>query len=333
MKLPRLWNYLTVLIVLFLVALPLIVHSPRYFSLIDVLLLNIVLALGVYSFWTVGYLNAAQPVFFGLGAYTVAILTIKVHWPFWLIFPIAGIIPAIMAVILGLIALKIRGASFMFITIAFCELMIWLFDAWKGLFGGVGGLYPVPQPLIKIFGLRIDFSASMIPYYYLALILVVITCLVYFKIHGSLLGRVWQSVGKNADLLANTGISVFSQKLICLVVSCFFAGLAGAIYAPFMTIASPGEVSLWQGIWIVLGVLLGGIYSPIGAIIGTVFVAILNVLLEGYASIQPLILGLILTLVLLFMPSGILGFSKKLIAKLKDATTKKVAQPESKKTF
>ena len=91
------------------------------------------------------------------------------------------------------------------------------------------GLYPVPQPVIHIFGIKIDFSASLTPYYYLALILAVITCLVYFKLHASRLGRVWESIGKNEDLLANTGISVFAQKQIALYVSCFFAGLAGAV--------------------------------------------------------------------------------------------------------
>ena len=75
--------------------------------------------------------------------------------------------------------------------------------------------YPVPQPVIHIFGINIDFSASLMPYYYLALILAVITCLVYFKLYSSRLGRVWESIGKTEDLLANTGISVFTQKQIC----------------------------------------------------------------------------------------------------------------------
>ena len=82
---------------------------------------------------------------------------------------------------------------------------------------------------------------------------------------------------KNEDLLANTGVSVFTQKQIALVTSCFFAGLGGALYAPYMTIVSPGQFTLWQGIWIVLGCLVGGIFSPIGAIIGTVFMSIMYV--------------------------------------------------------
>jgi branched-chain amino acid transport system permease protein len=331
MKSPKWQPIFLILILVFLFVLPVFVSSPRYVNLINQLFLNIVLALGVYSLWTVGYINAAQPVFFGFGAYTVAILTMKAHWPFWLVFPMAGIVPAVIAFIFGWATLKMKGAYFMFVTIAFCQLIVWLFSAWKGLFGGIDGLFPIPQPEIHAFGLDINFGASLTPYYYLALILVVLTCLVYFRIHNSRLGRVWESVGKNPDILANTGVAVFSQKLICFVVSCFFAGLAGAVYAPYMTIASPGAISLWQGIWIVLGVLVGGIFGPVGAIIGTIFIAILNVVLQGFRQFQPLILGSILILVLLFMPTGIFGLSEKARNKFKDVfLNKKGAQPDHK---
>jgi len=80
MKLPKWQTFFPVLIVLLLCLLPIFMHSPRYLSLFDQLFLNLVLAIGVYSLWSVGLINAAQPVFFGLGAYTVAILIIRVHF-------------------------------------------------------------------------------------------------------------------------------------------------------------------------------------------------------------------------------------------------------------
>ena len=332
MKLAKKWNLFPIIILICLLVLPGMMHSLRYLSIFNLLFLNIVLALGVYSLWTIGYINAAQPAFFGLGAYTIAILTIKVHWPFWLAFPLAGIIPAIIGIMFGWVFLKMKGAYFLFVTIALCELIIWLFKAWKGLFGGIDGLYPIPQPQIQILGLKISFSTSSVPYYYLALLLAVITCLFYFKIARSRLGRVWESVSKNENLLGNTGISVFSEKLACLAATCFFAGLAGAVYAPYMNIASPGEVSLWQGIWIVLGVLVGGIFSPVGAIIGTIFMAVLNVLLEKSMQFQPLILGVTLILVLQFMPNGLFGLSDIIKRKMRLGVSNKVAAGENTKT-
>jgi branched-chain amino acid transport system permease protein len=276
--------------------------------------------------WTLGYVNAATPTFFGLGAYTVAILTLKANLPFWLAFPIAGIIPATIAVIISFPGLKVKGTYFLILTLAFCEFMGWLFTSWKSLFGGQTGLYPLRQPLIHIFGRTIDFSTSLTPYYYLALILAGIAGLVYFRIHRSRLGRVWENIGTNEGLLANTGISVFTQKQICLTVSCFFAGLAGAIYAPFMTIVTPSQFTFWQGVTILLGVLVGGTFSPLGAIIGTVFMAILSVLLQRYSQYQPLIWGPILILTLLFMPSGLIALPMQIVNKIKELTNRKIVQ-------
>jgi branched-chain amino acid transport system permease protein len=280
----------------------------------------------MYSMWTLGYVNAATPTFFGLGAYTVAILTMKANLPFWLAFPIGGIVPATIAVILGFPGLKVTGTYFLILTLAFCEFMGWLFTSWKSLFGGQTGIYPIRQPLIHVFGHTIDFSRSLVPYYYLALILAILAYLVYFRIHRSRLGRVWDNIGTNGDLLANAKISVFTQKQICLAVSCLFAGLAGSIYAPFMTIVTPGQFTFWQGVTVLLGVLVGGTFSPLGAIIGTVFMAVLSVLLQRYSQYQPLIWGPILILTLLFMPSGLIGLPGKIINKIKEVTTTKVAE-------
>ena len=331
MKLPKWQTYIPLLFIIFMFVLPLFMNSPRYLNLLNQLLLNIILAMGVYSVWSVGFINAAQPIFYGLGSYTVALLMMRAHFPFWLAFPMAGVIPAVVALLFGLIGLKMKGAYFLFLTIALDGLISWLFISWKGLFGGQLGIFPVPQPRIQIFGLDINFAASRTPYYYLALITAVVTCLVYFKIFNSRLGRVWESIGKTEDLLANTGVSVFTQKQIALAVSCFFAGLAGAIWAPYITIITPSQFGLWQGITIVLGVLVGGIYSPLGAIIGTIFMAALNLVFTYLPSqtvqYQPMALGLILVLVLLFMPTGILGLSGRLQNRIKELTGRKTAPP------
>ncbi len=335
MKSLKWQTFVPILIVVFLFVLPLFFNSPRYINLLNQLFLNIVLVMGVYSVWSVGFINAAQPVFYGLGAYTVAILTMKAGMPYWLAFPLAGIIPAMVAALFGFVGLKMKGAYFLFLTIALDGFIEWLFRGWKGLFGGQLGLYPVPQPAIHIFGLNVDFSSSLTPYYYLTLILAVITCLVYLKLYASRLGRVWESVGKTEDLLANTGISVFTQKQIAFVVSCFFAGLAGAIWAPYITIVTPSQFSLYSGIWIVLGALLGGIFSPLGAIIGTVFMAVLNLaftyLPKETIKYQPLALGFILVLVLLFMPTGILGLWGNIRNRIKEMTGRKIDGPAIKK--
>jgi branched-chain amino acid transport system permease protein len=333
MKLTKWQTYIPIVVLIVLIVLPKFMN-PRYVDLFFKLFLNIILALGVFSVWTVGFINAAQPAFYGLGAYTVAMLTIKAGLPFWLAFPLAGVIPALVAALFGSVGLKLKGAYFLFLTIALNEFISWAYKAWPKVTGGTMGLYPVPQPHIQIFGFGVDFGGSLTPYYYAALILAVVTCLVYFRLHNSRLGRVWESVGKTENLMANTGISVFAQKQIAFVASCFFAGLAGALYAPYMMIVTPSQFTLYSGIWLVLGALVGGIFSPLGAIIGTVFMAILNYaftyLPQGTLQFQPLVLGLILVLVLLFMPTGILGLSERIRNRVKGMSGNKSTQTEGK---
>jgi branched-chain amino acid transport system permease protein len=335
MKSPRWQMFVPVLIILFMFVLPTFMNSPRYIALLFQLFLYIVLAMGVYSVWSVGFINAAQPAFYGLGAYTVTLLTMKAGVPYWLAFPIAGIIPAMVALLFGTVGLKMKGAYCLFLTIALNEFILWVFKTPGTIFGGMLGLFPVPQPVIHIFSLNVDFTASLVPYYYMALILAVITCLVYFKLYSSRLGRVWESIGKSEDLIANTGISVYSQKQIAFAVSCFFAGLAGAIWAPYIMIVTPSQFSLWQGITIVLGALVGGIFSPLGTIIGTVFMAVLNLLFtylpKQTVQYQPMVLGLILVLVLLFMSTGILGLWGKITNKAKELSGHKNIPPKIKK--
>ena len=339
MNLPRWRKYLPILlpilVIIFMFALPTFFKSPRYISLLFQLFLGIVLAMGVYSVWSVGFINAAQPAFYGLGAYTVSLLLMRTHLPFWLAFHLAGIIPGLVALLFGFVGFKLKGAYFLFLTIALNEFILWLFKNPKTIFGGMLGLYPVPQPEIHIFGINIVFSPSQLaPYYYAALLLAVITCLFYFKLYSSRLGRVLECIGKTEDLLANTGISVFTQKQIVFSVSCFFSGLAGALWAPYIMIVTPSQFSLWQGITIVLGVLVGGIFSPLCAIIGTVFMAVLNLVFTYLPTqtqqYQPMVLGFILVLVLLFMPTGILGLSGKIRNKIKELTGKKVTPAENK---
>jgi branched-chain amino acid transport system permease protein len=336
MKSVRWQSFLPIPMVLLMFVLPTFMNSPRYISLLIQLFLYIVLAMGVYSVWSVGFINAAQPAFYGLGAYTVAVLTIKAGMPYWLAFPLAGIIPALVALLFGSVGLKMKGAYFLFLTIALNEFILWIFKSPGSIFGGMLGLYPVPQPAFHAFGIDVVFTPlSLTSYYYLALVLAVVTCLVYLKLYSSRLGRVWECIGKTEDLLANTGISVFTQKQIVFAVSCFFAGLAGAIYAPYIMIVTPSQFSLWQGITIVLGVLVGGIYSPLGAIIGTVFMAALNLVFTYLdpktAQFQPMVLGFILVLVLLFMPTGILGLWGKIINKIKELTGSKFTRQKTKK--
>lgn len=296
---------------------------PLYLHLLCTAFIRIVLALGMYSMWSIGYLNAAQPAFFGIGAYTSALLMLRSGLPFWLTLPVSGIISALVGAIIGYSGLKVRGAYFLILGIAFNELVKWIFIAFKGIFGGASGLTNIPQPnTIRILGLTIDFNTSLVPFYYLALMLCLITAFVYFRIHWSRLGRVWATIRQNEELLATTGISVFWQKEINLIVCCFFAGMAGAVYGSFMTAISPEMFSFVEGIYLFLAVLLGGTGTPVGPVIGIGFMTALDQLLRRFREFEPILWGFILILGVLFMPKGLYSLPDIFIKRIRKENTR-----------
>lgn len=317
----------TAIIILLLLLLPLFMTSPQYLHLLCMAFIHIVLALGMYSVWSVGYLNAAHPAFYGIGAYTAAILMLRTGLSFWLALPIAGLASAALALIVGFPGLRVRGAQFLILGIAFNEVVRWTFTVWKGVFGGYGGLTNLPDPeTIRIFGLTMDFSTSLVPYYYLTMILGLIAVLVYFRIHWSRLGRVWASIRQNEDLLAATGESVHRHKMISLITACFFAGLAGAVYASLMNSIAPEMFGFWEGVYYFLYVLVGGMGTPIGPIIGVGFMTTLRQLLRDFPIYEQLMWGAVLVLVLLFFRSGIAGLPEMIKKRIKKTAAPEVAQ-------
>jgi branched-chain amino acid transport system permease protein len=213
-----------------------------------------------------------------------------------------------MAAILGYPGLRVKGVYFMILGIAFNELVRWVLISSTKIFGGISGIINIPQPdTIRIFSFLIDFNTSFVPFYYLALIILCIALFVYFRIHYSRLNSVWAAMNQNEDLLATTGISVFKHKIINLSISCFFAGLAGGVYAPFMSTIAPGQFGFAQGIYTFLAVLVGGVGTPLGPIIGVAFMSFISESLTRFKEYQPLVWGIILILVILFMRTGLVG--------------------------
>lgn len=303
-----------VFVIILISVLPIFVKSPLYLHLLCFVFIRIMLAIGMYSMWTVGYLNAAQPAFWGIGAYTSALLMLHAGVPLFLTLPVSGIVSAFVAVILGYPGLRVKGAYFLILGIAFNELVRWIFVVFKSVFGGASGLTNIPQPdPIRILNITMDFTASFVPFYYLSLILCLITTFVYFRIHWSRLGYVWSSIRQNEDLIAATGISVFREKEICFATCCFFAGVSGAVYASFISAISPEMFTFVEGIYLFLAVLLGGIETPMGPIIGVLFITALDQLLRGFREFEPLIWGTILVLSLLFMPKGLISMPKMIL--------------------
>lgn len=254
-----------------------------------------------------GQFSLGQSAFLAIGGYTSAILTVNLEWPFWPSFFLAGVVSGGVALIVGMIVLRVGGIYFSIITLALGEIIRIIAQQWESVTRGTRGLITSPPPTIPLGFFEINFSASPIPYFYLTLGLVGVTAVVFWRIGESRMGRVFGGLALNQVLAEHQGMYLMKYRVIAFTVAGVFTGLAGSLYAHFLTVMTPLVFGLWQSIQIMIMSIVGGISSLAGGpIIGTVLLYILGDYLTRLKSsgIQPLLFGAVVVSVLLFLPKG-----------------------------
>jgi len=317
------------ILVLLGVIFPLLFKDPYILHILISIYIWSILTLGIRIVLLAGHLNAAQASFMGLGAYGSGVLALKFGWNFWLCLPAAGIISAVLALGIGYPTLRIKGAYFVIVTLGLTEVIKHIWMMWTGLFGGPQGLLGIPTPdPIRIFNVAIIFN-SKVPFYYLALFLFLLTVLVMHRFDLSRVGLILKAIPQS-DLLAEcVGVNIMKYKLTAFVVGAFFAGLAGSFWAHYFTYCSPWDFTLGTSFTMLLYVVMGGIGSVAGPIIGSALMLILDEVLRPFKEYMPIVLGGVLILVLVFVPGGILSIPAKIrqILKRMPQSEKQYATP------
>jgi branched-chain amino acid transport system permease protein len=263
-----------------------------------------ILTLGIRVILVAGYLNCAQASFMGMGAYASGVLALNLGLSFWLCLPLAGIISALLALFIGYPTLRIKGAYFVIVTFGVTEVFRHIWMMWSDVFGGPQGLLNIPRPeAIHIAGLAIIFNTK-VPFYYLALILFLITAFVLYRLDVSRMGLILRAIPQ-ADLLAEcVGVNIMKYKLAAFVVGAFFAGIAGSFWAHYFTYCSPWDFTFAVSFYMLMYSVMGGIGSVLGPILGCSVMLTLDELLRPFKQYMPIVLGMILVIVLLFIPGG-----------------------------
>ena len=250
-----------------------------------------------------GYLNFGHAAFFGVGAYATGILFTRVGLPFALALPLAGVIGGVIAVLLGLPTLRIRGAYFAIATWAFAEAMRQVALLAEGLTGGSEGL-------------RFPPLADNTPFYYMMLGLCVTSLIgLHFLLRRSKYGYWLVAVRENEDVAKAMGIDVFRAKLFVFAISGVIASLAGGIYGYWITIINPNEVFkiLYSDNAVVMS-MFGGLGTFWGPVLGAVLVHLSGRwiwLSLGSDVTYIIITGVAVCLVALFVPDGLLGLLER----------------------
>jgi branched-chain amino acid transport system permease protein len=268
-----------------------------------------------------GQLSLGQHLFFGIGAYTFALIIYYVDWfktnPWPALF-LGGLLSMLIGLPIGIICFRLRGAYFALSTLAASEVMRLIILNAQFTFAGQGVVIPSP-PTVQLGIFTIDFR-SKIPYYYIALIIMLAVFYLVNLINRSRIGFKLLTIREDEDTAATLGISPFKMKVFALIVSTSLAGITGALYAQYISyidaLTDPGGVlAPWTGLDAILISLIGGIGTVLGPIFGAIIRMGLGELLRvifGWATgIDLLTFGLLLMFIVLFLRKGIWGFVKE----------------------
>ncbi|WP_237565292.1 branched-chain amino acid ABC transporter permease [Ornithinimicrobium cavernae] len=267
-----------------------------------------------------GYISLGHAAFTGLGGYLVGLLILRADVPSWIALVLAAVIVAVLSIPIGFASLRVRGASFVIMSLALVLIMLLIFQSWSDVTGGSNGLR-VPRP----FGPEVLRPEQHERFYYLHVLLLVIMLVAWWAIDRSRFGAGLKAIREDEDKAQSLGIPTFGYKLSVYVISAFFTALAGGLYALWFGFLDPiFQFSILTGSYMVLMSLLGGIRSLFGPALGA---AIVGYAIEffkaqyGDTQFHLVALGLLLGLVVLFMPEGILPSLGRLLDRLRPSAT------------
>jgi branched-chain amino acid transport system permease protein len=253
-----------------------------------------------------GMLSFGHAAFFGLGAYSTGIILIRVY-PSVLLGLLAGvIISSSGALLIGFLSIRRRGIYFTMVTLAFAQMFYFMAFKWTGLTGGDDGLQGVPRPSLGPLDLR-----SELTLYYFILFFAILSVVICFRAVNSPFGKTLQALRENKDRAMSIGYDVDKFKLIVFVISGFFSGLAGGLYALLLNFVPLSSLYWTNSGEVVVMSIVGGMGTLFGPVLGALGIILLRDILSNFTESWSLVMGL------LFMAS-VIGFRGGIVGIIKD---------------
>ena len=288
-----------------LLLLPLGLNS--YF--VDVLTLAglyALLALGLNI--TVGYaglLDLGYAAFYAVGAYLYAILSTRLG------LPIGGIGAALTGMLLGMVTLRLRGDYLAIVTLGFIQIVHLVLNNWDSVTNGPNGILNIGRPVLPLPGLGWMTLDEPIHFYYLILFLIVIVYFAIRRLDRSWVGRAWIAIREDALAAELMGINTTGMKILAFTLGAMVAGVAGVFFAGRFAFVSPESFTFFESVIILSMVVLGGMGSLPGVVIGAVVLVLLPEIFREFSSYRMLAFGAALVLMMIFRPQGIIRSAHK----------------------
>ena len=281
-----------------------LIHIGIIFTIYAILGISLNLVVG-YT----GLLSMAHAVFYGLGAYTTAILLTRFEINFFVTVILGMVVSGIISLLIGLVLNRFRGDYYALVSFGFNIIIFSIFLNWQSLTRGPLGIPGIDKP--SLFGLEFSNNLSFL---ILSLAMLGLVYLISRFIIKSSFGRVLKAIRDDEQAIQVFGYNVLYFKLTIFVISACLAAVAGSLFASYITFVDPSSFVLMESIFILAIIILGGLANLKGAVLGALFLILLPEVLRfvGFpsdiaAQMRQVIYGLILILLMLYRPQGLMG--------------------------
>lgn len=254
--------------------------------------LNLVLGFG-------GMYQFGHAVFYGVGAYATALMLTKTALPPWLAFAAAPLTAALFALVIGAICIRLSKLYFGMLQISLGSLVWAITFRWYDLTGGDDGINGIPLP---------ELISSTSGSYYFVLILTTLCLALMFAVTRSTFGRIFLGIRDNPERSAAIGVNVKAHQLMGMVIAGFFAGVAGSLFVVVEGSVFPDLMFWTLSLEILIMCLLGGWFTFFGPMVGAAIIVGLQTYVGSYTEYWTMVLGVVLMLLIFFLPQGVLGF-------------------------
>jgi len=302
-------------LLVFLIAFPFLFSMYQTNIMISVLIyvllglgLNIVIGYG-------GLLHLGYAAFYAVGAYTYALffhfaeewflsLGIDPGLMFWIAIPAAVALSFVFGVLICLPVIRLRGDYLAIVTLAFGEITRMVLENWGAVTQGPSGISQIPRPWF--FGMKVNpiFAAKYI--YLIALVMVIVSIILIKNLENSKIGRAWEAMREDEIACQSMGISLARTKLYSFALGALWAGFAGVLLAAKTTFINPASFTLWESVMILCIVVLGGMGSIPGVLVGASLMMLLPEYFRAFSEYRMLIFGIVLVMMMIFKPDGII---------------------------
>jgi branched-chain amino acid transport system permease protein len=305
-------GYLIIIILMFL--LPVFFKGPYVTHILILAMINIILTASLRLITLTGLMSLATGGMMTLGAYTSTLFVMKLGFSSWLALLMGGIMSVVLACLVGFPISRLKGIYFAIVTVFLSEMIALLGEQWRSLTQGSSGIYniPRPDPIIIPGILNLTFS-SKISFYYLICAILLITLLILYAIEHSRIGMVLNGIQQSDSLAESIGINCTGYKVLAFSIACFFPGIAGGFYAHYISTINPTTFGFLFTIYVIIYLVVGGMKSFIGPIIGAFIFTILPEILRPLKEFQPYFFAGSLMFVIFFMPEGLVGLPKRIM--------------------